>query len=104
MGEHRDQAWDVFLSVHVQSESKCVIRFFCGLPTIWAKLLCTKTNHTGFQFPPKSEKGETELVQLWQQPYCQRTRVSNLEIPRRLGNKEAWLSERGEEVGAGRSF
>jgi hypothetical protein len=52
--------------------------------------------------PPKSEKGQTELVQLWQQPHCQRTRVSNLEIPRRLGNEE-WLSERGEEMGDGRS-
>jgi hypothetical protein len=103
VGEHGDQTWDVFLSVRVQSESKCVIRFFCGLPKICAKLLCTKTNHIGFQSPPpKSEKGQTELVQLWQQPHCQRTRVSNLEIPRRLGNEE-WLSERGEEMGDGRS-
>lgn len=93
MGEHEDQAWDVFLSVHVQSGSKCVIRFFCGLPEIWAKLLCTKTNHTGFQFPPNPVKGETELVQLWQQPYCRRAGISNLERPRRLQSKEVWISE-----------
>lgn len=38
-------------------------------------------------------KGETELVQLWQQPYCRKAGISNLEIPRRLQSKEVWLSE-----------
>jgi hypothetical protein len=64
---------------------------------IWAKLLCTKTNHIGFQSPQKSEKGEIELVQLWQQLYCQRTRVSNLKMPGNLEYeiKKLYISEQG---------
>lgn len=73
MCKHRSESEKVvrgciFLFLHVKSESKCIIRLFCGLPVIWAK--CIETNHTGFQSPQKSEKGEIELLQLWQQPYC----------------------------------
>lgn len=46
----------IFLFLHVRSESKCVIRLFCGLPAIWAK--CIKTNHTGFVSPKVREGGD----------------------------------------------
>lgn len=48
----------IFLFSRVESESKCVIRIFCGLPVIWAKALCTKTNRTGFHSPPNQRGGD----------------------------------------------
>lgn len=63
--EHRSESEKVvfghtgiFLFLRVESESKCVIRIFCGLPMIWAKALCTKTNRTGFHSPSNQRGGD----------------------------------------------
>lgn len=49
----------MFLFLRVESESKRVIRLFCGLLVIQAKSLCTKTNRTVSSPPPKiREEGE----------------------------------------------
>ena len=52
--KHRTETGCIFLFLHVTSESKCVIRLFCGLPVIRAK--CIKTNHR-FPVSPKVREG-----------------------------------------------